>query len=386
MRFNAGVLVKVIVFSVVCLIFTVALGMRLANRGLFTQEKVYEAEFENASGVVKGDSVKIAGVDAGHVKGFHIEEGKAIVEFSVKDSVEIPEDSSAAIRWRNVLGQRFLYVFPGTSNAALDEGERIPVARTQEAGDIGELLNNLGPILQAINPDKANAFLDSVNTALVGNEVAARQLLDNTAGLASELATIEDRISGVVGSSDEVLNAYASQDEALGQILGHLNSVGGALRSTTGDLNTVLSDFSVVQRHLNQLVTDNRENIDVTLSDLSDVSKTLGRNKEQLAQTLCTTPLGLAGYFQTTSWGEWFNVRVVEVLIQDSDSKTIVDQKETAQQRGDDAPPAAVDCGSDKYKPPANATGTEPGIAPEQVSEGIDAILNFLLQKGGKDA
>lgn len=386
MRFNVGVLVKVVIFSLVCLIFTVALGMRLANRGLFTREKVYEAEFENASGVVKGDSVKIAGVDVGDVKSFHIEEGKAIVEFSVKDSVEIPEDSSAAIRWRNVLGQRFLYVFPGTSSAALDEGGRIPVARTQEAGDIGELLNNLGPILQAINPDKANAFLDSVNTALVGNEVAARQLLDNTAGLASELATIEDRISGVVDSSDEVLNAYASQDEALGQIIGHLNSVGGALRSTTGDLNTVLSDFSVVQRHLNQLVTDNRENIDVTLSDLSDVSRTLARNKEQLGQTLCTTPLGIAGYFQTTSWGEWFNVRVVEVLIQDSDSKTIVDQKETAQQRGDDAPPAATNCGSDKYKPPANATGTEPGIPPGQVSEGIDAILNFLLQKGGKDA
>lgn len=381
MRFNMGILVKVIIFSVICMLFTVALGMRLSNRGLFVREKLYEAEFENAAGVVKGDSVKIAGVDVGAVKGFHIEDGKAVVEFTVKDSVDIPDDSSAAIRWRNVLGQRYLYVFPGTSTEAMEEGDRIPVARTEKAGDIGDLLNNLGPILQAIDPNKANAFLDSVNTALVGNEVAARRLIDNTAGLASELATVQDRIASVVDSSDEVLNAYASQDDALGQILDHLNSVGGALASTTGDLNTVLSDFSVVQKQLNELVTENRENIDITLSDLSDVSKTLADNKGQLAQALCTTPLGIAGYFQTTSWGEWFNVRVVEVLIMDSNSEVIVDQKETAQQRGDKASPAAVGCGDAKYKPPPGATGTEGGLPPEQVTDSVDALLNFFLQE-----
>ncbi|MPZ69883.1 MAG: MCE family protein [Actinobacteria bacterium] len=385
MRFNVGVLVKVIVFSIICMLFTVALGMRLSNRGLFVREKLYEAEFENASGVVRGDSVKIAGVDVGVVKGFHIEDGKAVVEFTVKDHVDIPSDSSAAIRWRNVLGQRFLYVLPGTSTEAMEEGDRIPVARTEKAGDIGELLNNLGPILQAIDPDKANAFLDSVNTALLGNEAAARELIDNTAGLASELATVQDRIASVVDSSDEVLNVYASQDDALGQILDHLNNVGGALQSTTSDLNTVLSDFSVVQKHLNRLVTDNRGNIDATLADLSDVSKTLANNKEQLAQTLCTLPQGVAGYFQTTSWGEWFNVRVVEVVVMDNESKTIVSQKETAEQRGEVAPPATTDCGA-TYKPPPGTTGTEGGLPPEQVTDGMDAILEFLLEEERNDA
>ncbi len=386
MRFKIGILAKVVIFSAVCIAFTVILGMRLANRGLFTSEKVYEAEFDNASGVVKGDSVKIAGVDVGNVKGFHIEDGHAVVEFSVKEEVEIPDDSAAAIRWRNVLGQRFLYVYPGSSGTALAEGDRIPLERTEEAGDIGKLLNNLGPILQAINPDKANAFLDSVNTALVGNEVAARQLLDNAAGLATELASVEDRIRSVVDSSDEVLNVYATQDDALGAIIDHLGSVGGALRSTTGNLNTVLSDFSVVQKQLNELITDNRDNIDTTLGDLNVVTKLLAKNKKKLAQTLCTTPLGISGYFQTTSWGEWFNVRVVEVLIRDNESKLLTSQKESNDSRGERAKPAYVDCGGNsKYKPPPGSAGA--GASPnEQVSEGYEGILRFLLETGGEDA
>src|SRR5919106_1563493 len=203
MRFSKATLGKVIAFSVVCAIFTVVLGVRLANIRLFAGETSYEAEFDNAAGVIKGDSVKIAGVDFGRVEATRIEDGAAVVTFSVDDSVALTDSSTAAIRWRNVLGQRFLYVYPGAGGQPLREGDRIPLSRTEAAGDIGELLNNLGPVLRAIDPAKANRFLDSVNTALAGNEATARRLLDNGSSLASDLADMDDRIAAMVGSSDD---------------------------------------------------------------------------------------------------------------------------------------------------------------------------------------
>lgn len=376
MRFDKAVLVKVVIFTAISVAMTILLGVRLANTRLFADRTTYEAEFENAAGVIRGDSVKIAGVDVGRVTGTRIQDGKAVVTFDVDADVEIPRDSGAAIRWRNVLGQRFLYVFPGDDDQALGEDDRIPISRTDKAGDIGALLNNTGPILRAIDPAKANLFLESVNTALSGNELATRQLLDNASVLASDLADMDDQIGRVVDSSDKVLGAFASEDDAIHEILSRLDSLGASLQRSTGDLNTVLSDFAVVQRHLDRLVEENSATIDTTLADLEKVAATLVRNKANLSRTLCTLPLGVAGYFQTTSWGEWFNVRITEVVLQDEQSRTIARERETPEERGEKPPtPAFVACGAKTFSSGATASSEQD----RSVSEGPDAILRFLL-------
>ncbi|HVL64571.1 MAG TPA: MlaD family protein [Actinomycetota bacterium] len=380
MRFDKAVLVKVIVFSAVCVAMTVLLGVRLANTRLFADRLTYEAEFANAAGVIKGDSVKIAGVDVGRVMSTRIEAGKAIVVFGVDEDVRVPADSRAAIRWRNVLGQRFLYLYPGDGNEVLEEGDRIPVSRTETAGDVGELLNTLGPVLRAIDPEKANTFLESINTALAGNETAARALLDNAASLGTDLAALDDEIGAVLESSDEVLGTFASQDESIHEILRRLDSLGGSLQRTTGDLNLVLSEFSVVQRHLDRLLSENAATIDATLADLESVTGTLAKNKRRLARTLCTLPIGVAGYFQTTSWGEWFNVRITEVIFKDPESNTIFSRSETPQQRAEEPPtPAFTDCGKETF-----GTGGRDGskAARAGVSDGPEALVRFLLEDG----
>src|SRR5439155_24936663 len=118
------------------------------------------AVFQNAAGVFKGHAVKLAGVDVGRVTGTEIQDGHAVVHFNVDDDVKLTTDSIVAIRWRNILGLRFLYVYPGDgSGRKLDDGATVPLSHTEDAGDIGQFLNELGPILQAIDPQKANAFL-----------------------------------------------------------------------------------------------------------------------------------------------------------------------------------------------------------------------------------
>jgi phospholipid/cholesterol/gamma-HCH transport system substrate-binding protein len=383
-RFHKPTLAKVIAFAVVCIIFTVALGVRLANKPLFVDLATYEAEFENAAGMIKGDAVKVAGVTVGRVEDARIEDGKAVVTFTVDRAVEVTEDTRAAIRWRNVLGQRFLYLYPGTGGDRLPDGDRIPVAQTEKAGDIGELLNNLGPILRAIDPDKANAFLDSVNTALIGNEATARQLLDHGAALAGDLGEMDEQIASTVDSADEILAVFARQNQALDSILDDLDTVGGSLQRTTGDLNTVIRDFAVVQKHLNALLTDNREQIDSSIASLDTVAKTLAANRDNLEQTLCTLPRGVSGYWQTTSWGEFFNVRITEVVIKDSESNTLVRQRESSS-RQKDPHKTVTGCGDAWDEGGAGSWG-EGTVPIPQLSEGLEGVVRFMLLTGEGDA
>jgi hypothetical protein len=90
-------------------------------------------------------------------------------------------------------------------------------------------------------------------------------------------------------------------------------------------------NFADVQQRLDQLLRHNRGNIDATLSELQALVSLLARNSTNLENTLCTLPAGLFPYADTTSWGEWFNVRITRFILRDPHGKTIFSSGE---QRG----------------------------------------------------
>ena len=373
-------LYKVIAFSVVCIIFTVALGVKLANSRLFADTYELEAQFANAQGVLKGDAVKIAGVDVGRVTGTEIEGGKAIVRFNLDKSREIPADSTVGIRWRNVVGQRFLYLYPGDSDELLSNGDRIPVEQTESVADIAEFLNRAGPILKAIDPRQANAFLDAMNTALSGNEQSIRSLIDSGASLAQELGAKDEEISELIDSSDEVLHVFASQSDDLGSFIDDLDSVSAVLERRTNEINSLVTNFADVQEELNALLAENRGNIDATIQSLDTVSSTLNANRKNLSRTLDTMPLGIANYFQTSSWGEFFNVRVIKLLVRDQEGNIIAEASEQDNQHGDEGGGPEDPNGGGGGKGEGDGGDTP---SSDRAYEGIEAILRFTLTGGG---
>jgi phospholipid/cholesterol/gamma-HCH transport system substrate-binding protein len=392
MNINKAMLLKVIAFATLCLILTVALGVKLANSRLFSHTYSLAAEFDDATGVLKGDAVKLAGVDVGRVESTEIADGKALVKFNLDESVKLPKDSEVAIRWRNVLGQRYLYVYPGTDSSAFEPDDKIPGDQTRDVNDIGDFLNRVGPILKAIDPEQANAFLDAVNTALSGNEAQVRRLLDDGAKLATTLGNEDDEIKGLVTSADKVTAAYASQHESLGNIFEHLDDLGGVLRQRTGDINTLLTQFADVQQELESLLVENRGNIDASLSGLESTLGTLARNRKNLGKTLHSLPLGIISYHQTSSWGEYFNVRITKLLVQDSNSNDLVVQSETDNQHGDkggkpETGDPCVPCkDGEKHSSGDSSNGTSktqqgPGNH-QSGAAGVESILRFVLSGG----
>lgn len=393
MNINKVMLLKVLAFATLCLILTVALGVKLANSRLFSHTYILQAEFEDATGVLKGDAVKLAGVDIGRVESTEIHDGNALVKFNLDESVKLPKDSEVAIRWRNVLGQRYLYVYPGTDTSLFAADDLIPADQTRDVNDIGDFLNRVGPILKAIDPEQANAFLDAVNTALSGNETQVRRLLDDGAKLATTLGNEDNEIKGLVTSADKVTAAYAGQHESLGQIFEHLDDLGVVLRQRTGDINTLLTQFADVQQELESLLVDNRSNIDASLGGLKTTLGTLARNKRNLGKTLHSLPLGIISYHQTSSWGEYFNVRITKLLVQDSNSNDLVVQGETDNQHGDEGgrPKSGDPCvpckdgesnGSSQSSSSGSTEGSKQNPGNHQSGAvGVESILRFVLSE-----
>ena len=85
------------------------------------------ASFRSLEGVSVGTDVRLAGVKIGTVTGVGLnpETFRADTVFSVKEGIEIPDDSAVVISSEGLLGGNFVEIMPGGSPFAFEAGDEI---------------------------------------------------------------------------------------------------------------------------------------------------------------------------------------------------------------------------------------------------------------------
>src|SRR5262245_14535394 len=157
---TAGSLVKLVIFFVVTSIATAGLAITIGNVGLGDSNE-YKAIFTDATGVEKGDDIRIAGVQVGEVKGMKVlgDGWRAVAEvtFSVDKDQKLARRTQAAIRFRNLVGQRYISLSEGAGSPdQLAGGATIPLTQTQPAFDLTVLFNGFKPLFAALSPQDVN--------------------------------------------------------------------------------------------------------------------------------------------------------------------------------------------------------------------------------------
>jgi phospholipid/cholesterol/gamma-HCH transport system substrate-binding protein len=300
-----GTIVKFLAFMLVCSGFTAYLIVTVGNIHPFQRTYKLSATFDDVTGLLPNDNVKVAGVVVGKVKGVGIEKGRAIVDFQVKKGVRVPSDSSAAIRWRNLLGQRYLYIYPGSAGSQLESGDR--VRKTESVVDLGELFNRLGPVVKAIDPDEVNTFLDAVVGALDGNEQKVGKALDDLATLAQTLGQRDAAIGRLVENLDTVAGTLDARDREIRVILDNLLAVTTTFSANTGVLNEAVTQLERFSTDFGAVLENNRDHIDNILNNLSTVVGVVREKLPVLDETVANLDELSAALFRASSYGEWLN-------------------------------------------------------------------------------
>jgi len=98
------------------------------------------AKFRKAEGLTVGGDVRIAGVKIGTISEMSLDTDtyQATVALSIRQSVPIPDDSSAKITSASLLGDSYIAIDPGGSEYMLAEGDEIDF--TQSSISIGDLI------------------------------------------------------------------------------------------------------------------------------------------------------------------------------------------------------------------------------------------------------
>src|SRR4051812_32682965 len=303
-------------FVVVCLLFTVSLAFTIGNISLTDplarDFNTYHATFDDVTGLLPNDNVKIAGVVVGKVNSIKVVDGRAQVKFTVRKSVTLGPDTSASIRWRNLIGQRYVYVAPDPNPhpvTKLVDGE---IRSTTSTVDLGELFNRLGPIVTSLDSKQINDFLDTVNQALDGNQDKIGKAIDDLATLTKGLASRDQTLSRLLDNLDTVAGTIANRDQQIRVMLDNLVLISSTFSANTQTLDTALQEFGTFSTNLHTILSNNGTEIDRLIDNLDVLaSEVVAPKLGELDHALKGVDEASKHIFFSARLGEWLNEAIL---------------------------------------------------------------------------
>ncbi|HEY3843988.1 MAG TPA: MCE family protein [Acidimicrobiales bacterium] len=309
-RFPASAL-KFAVFAVVCIVLLVGLSLKIGNISLFSNRHTLNAELTDVTGLATGDTVNIAGVPVGQVSSIAVQHGHAIIGMSINNTVTVHRSTDIGMRWHNVIGKKEIELYPDHAGPPLPAGATIPLSHDVTDASIDAFLNSAGPLLSAINPREANAFVQNVSGALEGDTAQINQLIDSGAVVSTTVGQLDSQVGQVIGNLNQVLTAIASRSGDLDSLVDNLQTVSASLASKNSLLDSVVGNLSQVAVDLANLVGSNHATITSSIDNLQAVAADIQSHQQELAAGLSSLGAGLAPYIQISQWGQWFAVQTI---------------------------------------------------------------------------
>ncbi|MBW3620237.1 MAG: MCE family protein [Actinobacteria bacterium] len=300
---------KFAVFAAACLVIAAWIVVVIGNIAPFAERRTFTGEFASAQGLVPDDSVRVAGVDVGKVEAVEVRRGRALVTFTVDDGVRIGVDSTLAVRWRNTLGLRYLYV--ETAGAGdLPASFHFPVERTRSPADVNTLLARLTPVMRALDPAVSNVVVRELAAALEGREDDVRALTTDAADVLEVLGERSEAIGRVLRNGTEVLGAYADREEQLRDVISGFADVSESVEARNDVLVEAIDAIGAVEVELARVLRDDDADIRGLVAALDRAALVLSANHEEVERTVRTLAPGIVSYHRISRWGQWFNIRV----------------------------------------------------------------------------
>jgi phospholipid/cholesterol/gamma-HCH transport system substrate-binding protein len=310
-----GTGIKLTIFTLFTILITMGLGSIIGNISFFSDSYEVKAKFSDATGVLVGDLVKIAGVNVGKVTGFEVEEGDATVTMAINGDVQLPENVQAEIKFRNLLGQRTVNLSRPDipSSQMLDEGGVIPVTATEPALDLSVVFNNLRPLIQSTNPDDINTVARAVLDVFKGREGDLEAVLGNLGELSNTLVGGGQRLNRLITDLNDVAILLNKESSNVEVGVDRFTELMQALAEVTPTLKEAVRDLDSTSRKFGDFLVKNKDNITQDLKDLAFVLGIVNDNLGPLDRVAKNLKEVLLATARSQSYGEYWNLYIVNL-------------------------------------------------------------------------
>ena len=253
------------------------------------------AEFENASQLVTGNNVDVAGVPVGSVKEISLSDnGQALIKLEISDSAytPLPAGTHATVRSQSLSGIANRYVdlsLPTHSGGGtISSGGDITQADTTSEVDLDQLFNTLNKPtvshLQEVIRGFARSY-DGVGAKANRGFYYLNPFLSTSRRVFGELNSDQANLDGLVVDAAGLTSTLDAKSPQISSLVANLNGMLGTIGSEQSSLASAVGQLPDFMRQFNTTAVNLRAALD-DVQPLVDATRPVARKLEPFAKRL----------------------------------------------------------------------------------------------------
>jgi phospholipid/cholesterol/gamma-HCH transport system substrate-binding protein len=312
LRYRGSSLIRAGVIGVILIILVIAVGLQPERLLQYATSLRYQALFSEAGGLASGNDVTVSGIKVGTVSTIELDNGDALVGFTINSKYALGSETTAHIRTGTLLGERVL-ALDSAGTGTLDPRQIIPTSRTSSPYSLTDAVSDLTANTAATNTDTLNQSLDTLADTL--NQIAPQlgPTFDGLSRLSQSLNNRNQSLAELLKTAGDVTGILSERSQQVNTLILNANDLLGVLNDRRQAIVGLLANTSAVSRQLTGLVADNEKELAPTLEKLNRVNAMLEKNRDNIAKALP----GLAKYELTqgeiVASGAYYNALIPNI-------------------------------------------------------------------------
>ncbi|WP_456402122.1 MlaD family protein [Persephonella sp.] len=290
-QFKVGLFVLIIsgIFAYLTILFN--------DRGFGRDKEEYYVYFNMVEGLSKGADVQIKGVKVGRVDDIKFKENIVEVKISVDKGVPIYKNAIAYIRTLGLMGDKYVYIDPGSPDAGrlpeksiIKKGQVFSSAEEafSSAADVAKkveiLIDNLNKAIEEGNLTelikKIRILAEHTDQLIQENRQDLRKTVENVRIITDDLRTNLPKLIDRLDKITENIESITSENrDDIRDLIKNLKETSVALKEKTPD---VLDSIDKAARQVHDTVGENRDDIRKAVEKIKDASVRLERILEKI--------------------------------------------------------------------------------------------------------
>ena len=312
LRYRGSNLIRAGVIGVILIILVIAVGLQPERLLQHATAIRYQALFSEAGGLATGNDVTVSGIKVGTVSSIELDNGDALVGFTINSKYALGSETTAHIRTGTLLGERVL-ALDSAGTGTLDPRQIIPTTRTSSPYSLTDAVSDLTANTAATDTDTLNQSLDTLADTL--NQIAPQlgPTFDGLSRLSRSLNNRNESLAELLKTAGDVTGILSERSQQVNTLILNANDLLGVLNDRRQAIVSLLANTSAVSRQLTGLVADNEKVLAPTLERLNRFNAMLEKNRDNIAKALP----GLAKYELTqgeiVASGAYYNALIPNI-------------------------------------------------------------------------
>jgi phospholipid/cholesterol/gamma-HCH transport system substrate-binding protein len=270
----------------------------------------YSAYFAEAGGIKPGSDVRVSGLGVGRVSTIRLDGTKVLVNFTVRDGVDLGDRTEAAIKTETVLGTKFLELTPRGDGQLAGP---IPLERTTSPYDLPTALGDLTATISALDTTQLSSALTTLANTFKDTPPDLKIALEGVARFSDTLNTRDAKLRDLLANANRVTAVLAKRSEQIASLVVNANALLSELLAQRNSVDVLMNNLTAVSQQISAVVKDNRTQLKPALDKINGVFGILDNRRKELQRTLYLLRRYAMSFGEVLGSGPFFKASLVNL-------------------------------------------------------------------------